>query len=75
MKVKDLISVLSKLPKDSEVKMYLFTQVSPGEKYSLGRAIMSCDVFEIHDVLVASFGNQVLLSSHQLAYEKSTSVL
>ena len=65
MKVKDLISVLSKLPEDSEVKMYLFTQIPANEQYSLGRTIMSCDVYDLHDVLVASYGNQVLLSSHQ----------
>lgn len=62
MKTKDLIEILSSLPDDLEVKMYLFNDVpiiNGGES-----TVMSCHVYDVHDVLVARIGNSVLLSSH-----------
>lgn len=62
MKTKDLIEILSSLPEDSEVKMYLFNDVpiiNGGNS-----TVMSCNVYDVHDVLVSRLGNSVLLSSH-----------
>ena len=65
MKVKDLLSILSNLDSEMEVKMYLFSPVGINFDNKREEVFqpLRVDCYNINDVLISNYGNSVLLAS------------